>query len=210
MNRSLRRRVADPFGESAASGRYYIPEEKIYGVRVLPGGCYTTRAPDEMAITILGSCVAACIRNPRKGFGGINHFMLPQSTGGCWSGASVELRYGNHAMETLINEVLKSGCRREELEIKLFGGANLNDGPSMVGSKNAAFALRYLEVEGLTAAAVDLGGRVARRIHYRPATGVVRRLLLKPLAVSGVLTEERRYGMSIQSRQPEGSIELFE
>ena len=190
--------------------RVYMPGENAYAVRVLPGAFYASGAPDEVIVTILGSCVSACVRNPATGFGGMNHFMLPESDHGDWSGVSASMRYGNHAMETLINEVLKSGCHRDDLEIKLFGGADLNDGPSMVGTKNVAFARRYLEIEGLHATATDLGGHLARRIHFAPATGKVRRLFLKPVTVRGALAEERRYGTDIAHKPQEGSIELFD
>ncbi len=98
-----------------AAARAYDWRRGEQAVRVLPGEAYVTARPDEMIVTVLGSCVAACIRNPAKGFGGLNHFMLPESESGIWNGASAALRYGNHAMEVLINEVLKSGCRRQDL-----------------------------------------------------------------------------------------------
>ena len=90
-------------------------------VRVLPGETRTVDVADNVLMTVLGSCVSACIRNPVNGFGGMNHFMLPSSECGTWNGEDAALRYGNFAMEALINEVLKSGCRREDLEIKVFG-----------------------------------------------------------------------------------------
>lgn len=181
-----------------------------YPIRLLPGETRTTDRPDEMIVTVLGSCVAACIRNPRTGFGGMNHFMLPESSTGDWSGASASLRYGNYAMEALINDVLKSGCAREDLEIKLFGGSNLSDGPAMVGRKNSEFALRYLEEEGLRLAAQDLGGPVGRRIHYFPATGKVQRLLLKPASAKAIADDENRYRRTLKHTPVGGDVDLFE
>lgn len=127
-------------------------------VRLKPGDYYATHAEDETLVTVLGSCVSACMRNPFTGYGGMNHFMLPASEGGDWNGVSAAMRYGNHAMEVLINAVLKSGCPRDRIEIKLFGGANFVEGPSRIGEKNAQFALHYLEHDGLHPVSVDLGG----------------------------------------------------
>jgi chemotaxis protein CheD len=178
-------------------------------VRLLPGECYATAAGDEMIVTVLGSCIAACVRNPRTGYGGMNHFMLPESVSGEWNGASAALRYGNHAMEALINDVLKSGCARGGLEIKLFGGANLTTGPLMVGRKNVEFVRYYLRVEGLPVAAADLGGTLGRRIHFHPGTGVVRRIFLNKGKQSEIAEEEEKYVAALGSRPIEGAIELF-
>ena len=178
-------------------------------VRVLPGAFYVTGASDELIITILGSCVAACVRNPNTGFGGLNHFMLPDSVSADWNGVSAALRYGNFAMEALLNEVMKSGCRREELEVKLFGGANMTGGPTLIGDQNAEFAFNYVTQEGLNLVAHDLGGKRGRRIHYCPKTGAVRRLLQKPAVEQKVMREEGRYVSSLQTKPVEGEIELF-
>jgi chemotaxis protein CheD len=214
MSEPARRRDAATDGTGLVKGsqrRIYDPRLGMYAVRVQPGECYTTAASDETVITVLGSCVAACIRDPRTGYGGLNHFMLPASDTGEWSGVSAVLRYGNYAMEVLINAVLRTGCRREDLEIKLFGGANLNDGPSKVGSKNAAFVLKYLEEEGLSPVSVDLGGTHPRVIQYVPSTGTVRRIFRKRSDEDRIIAErERRYTRDLVVKPPEGDIELFD
>lgn len=179
-------------------------------VRVLPGGCYVTQDADEMIITILGSCIAACIRNPHTGFGGMNHFMLPSTNSHDFQVDGSALRYGNYAMEALINEVLKSGCLREELEIKLFGGACFSNGPAMVGRKNSEFALRYLAAEGLHILSTDLGGARGRRIQYTPRTGAVQRMLLKSTIELGVVQDEQDYCSRLRSDPLEGEVELFD
>lgn len=184
--------------------------ETMSRVRLLPGDYYTTIARGEMIVTVLGSCIAACIRNPYTGYGGMNHFMLPESDSGEWNGVSAALRYGNYAMEALINDVLKSGCLRSDLEIKLFGGANLTVGPSSVGTQNVNFVRQYLKTEGLRAIAQDLGGTLGRRIHYVPSTGAVQRLLLKPTSDAAIIEEEQNYVSMLRRAPAEGEIELFE
>lgn len=181
----------------------------MQAVRVLPGEAYVTARVDEMIVTVLGSCVAACIRNPATGFGGLNHFMLPESDSGIWNGASAALRYGNYAMEVLINEVLKSGCERRDLEIKLFGGADLTDGPTLIGSSNVSFVLDYLEAEGLVVASADLGGSYGRRIHYNPSTGVVHRLLLGTATHPDFVDEEHSFKDRLARTKVEGEVDLF-
>ncbi|SON58260.1 Chemoreceptor glutamine deamidase CheD [Hartmannibacter diazotrophicus] len=181
-----------------------------YCVRILPGEAYTTGAGDEMIVTILGSCVAACVRNPWTGFCGMNHFMLPESETGEWNGATAAMRYGNYAMEALINEVLKSGCARRELEIKLFGGSNLANGASRVGDKNIDFVLKYLAAEGLRVTASDLGGPVGRRIHFFTKDGSVKRLLMKPTNAGTLLADELKYRIAINETSVGGDVELFD
>jgi len=192
-----------------AANPSFDEEQGLLSVRVLPGEAYVTPRADEMIVTILGSCVAACIRNPKTGFGGLNHFMLPESQSGEWNGVGAAMRYGNHAMEVLINEVLKSGCRRRDLEIKLFGGADLTAGPSLVGSANVAFVLDYLKTEGLSVSSADLGGCHGRRIHYHPATGAVQRLRLGASVNRRFVDEEHSYRTRLARTKVEGDIDLF-
>jgi chemotaxis protein CheD len=192
--------------------RIYLKQFEAHAVRLLPGETYTTAKRDEAIVTVLGSCVAACIRNPKTGVGGMNHFMLPESSTGQWGDqVSAANRYGNFAMEELINAVLKSGCARNDLEIKLFGGANFTQGATMVGKKNADFALRYLENEGLRPVAMDLGGGLGRRIEYHPATGKVARLFLRGSGKDQVVEEERRYGAVLRVKPvDDGDVQLFD
>jgi chemotaxis protein CheD len=116
--------------------------------------------------TVLGSCVAACIFDPVRRVGGMNHFLLPDG-----AGSGVGQRYGAHAMELLINEILKAGGRRDRLEAKLFGGGRMFDSLRDVGSANADFAERYLAAEGIRLVGGSLRGSGGRSLHYWPATG---------------------------------------
>ncbi len=179
-------------------------------IRVLPGDFYVGSGVDLTLVTILGSCVAACIRNPRTGFGGLNHFMLPESEKEEWNGVSAANRYGNFAMEALINAVLKSGCMRHELEVKLFGGAAMNGAFRGVGQQNAAFATHYLQAEGIPIAAVDLGGLHGRRIHYCPSNGRVQRLILRDREGAALLSDEAHYKDKLKHASIGGDIDLFD
>jgi chemotaxis protein CheD len=106
--------------------------------------------------------------------------------------------------------VLKSGCARQQLEIKLFGGANLYDGPSRVGTKNSDFALNYLQAEGLRVVASDLGGNHPRVVHYHPATGGARRIFRKRDEEDAIIAERApRYKAKLTEASPEGDVELF-
>jgi chemotaxis protein CheD len=191
--------------------RYFDAKKNRNVVRVLPGEHYVVKnGKEEMIVTILGSCVAACIRDPLTGIGGMNHFMLPESNTGNWGSVSATMRYGNFAMETLINDILKTGCPKNRLEVKLFGGGNVTSNTTLVGNMNGQFALNYLKYEGLVPKSHDLGGTSARRIHYYPDTGKVDRLLLRRRDDERYLKEEQDY----QSRLPEqissgGDVDLF-
>jgi chemotaxis protein CheD len=194
---------------AGSSRRFFDPGENAWMVKVLPGEFYVTRTSNEVLLTVLGSCVAACIRDPVAGVGGMNHFMLPQHQSGAWGDDLKSTRFGNFAMEKLINELVKAGCARERMEIKVFGGGNVTETSNAVGTDNAEFVLQYLDMEGLRCAAKDLGGTLPRRIHYYPATGrVVRRLL--GMNERGVIDrEESDYGRRLLRQEPAGEIELF-
>jgi chemotaxis protein CheD len=189
--------------------RFFDNTHSAWMVKVFPGEFYVTRQADEILVTVLGSCVSACIRDPAVGIGGMNHFMLAKDRAGGWGDDLQSARFGNFAMEKLINELIKAGCSRDRMEIKVFGGGNVIDASTAVGSDNAQFVLRYLEAEGLRCSAEDLGGSHPRRIHYYPATGRVVRRLLGTGETYAIGREEREYADRLKSRQPAGEIHLF-
>jgi chemotaxis protein CheD len=197
---------------SGDARRFYDARFKAYSVVVLPGRHYVTRDPEEMVVTLLGSCVAACIRDPVAGIGGLNHFLLPESESGRWGETDATLRYGNHAMETLINDIIRSGGDRRRLEVKVFGGANMIESATQrpIGSLNAAFVEHYLRNEGFTIAAKHLEGTLPRRIHYFPITGKVQMLLLRRTPDKDLFSKELEHRRKLQTEAPAGSVELFD
>lgn len=124
--------------------------------------------PNVVLSTILGSCVAVCMRDPVAGIGGMNHFLLPDGAG---AGTDAGRRYGAYAMEILINDLLKAGARRDRLEAKLFGGGRMFDSLRDVGVANADFAERFLRDEGIPVVGGSLRGDGGRRVHYWPNSG---------------------------------------
>lgn len=165
---------ADSFDIPADRRRFYFDNRlNATMVWVFQGDYYTSANPNEIITTVLGSCIAVCVRDPDIRFGGMNHFLLPDPGHGGDVGASRELRYGSYSIERLINAIMAHGGRRDRLEIKIFGGASLKIGTSMVGNRNADFVERYLEREGLKVAARDLRGTLPRRLRYYPTTGKV-------------------------------------
>jgi chemotaxis protein CheD len=177
-------------------------------IRINPGGHYVT-GRDEMLVTVLGSCVAACIRDPVARIGGMNHFMLPQSDDGAWGIASASLRFGNFAMERLINDILGHGGFRQNLEIKVFGGASIIGNGAQIGLRNAEFVETYLREERLPIAAANLRGAHARCIHYYPHNGLVR-MLEMPRVEPSVAEIELNYVAQLRTEPVSGSVELFE
>ena len=208
---ALRRPEAPPDDQSkaAAGRRFFDAASDAWIVKVLPGEFYVTKKSDEVLLTVLGSCVSACIRDPIAAVGGMNHFMLPQHKSGTWGDELRSTRFGNFAMEKLINELTKSGCARERMEIKVFGGGNVTETSNAIGSDNAEFVLQYLQAEGLRCAAQDLGGTLPRRIQYYPATGKVVRRLLGMSERYAIDREENEYKSRILGQQPSGEIQLF-
>jgi len=189
--------------------RYWDPRFNHYAVKVNPGTHYVTKKTDEMIVTTLGSCVAACVRDTVLGIGGINHFMLPASSSGNWGGVSASMRYGNHAMEILINDLFRLGAARNRLEIKVFGGANVLGNSALIGTKNVEFVETYLRVEHMAIAAQHLGGEQGRQIIYFPTTGKVKMKLLDRHDNAAVIEEEKNFKAEIDKTKVEGSIELF-
>jgi chemotaxis protein CheD len=212
LARERRRLSTLPDAADFRSGvhRYRDPRFNAIAVKVFPGEHYVTDQ-DEMLVTVLGSCVSACIRDPVAGLGGMNHFMLPDSGrgGDAWDENSSGMRYGNVAMEWLINDILTHGGSRHRLEIKVFGGGNVMKGSSDIGHRNAVFVENYLAAENLPIAAAHLGGKLARRVHYFPLTGKVMLLELRRAEDQAIVDLETRYQSKLRSDPVAGSAELF-
>lgn len=200
----------DNGANAVATRKFFDATSACWMVKVFPGEFFVTKKSDEVLVTVLGSCVSACIRDHRTGIGGMNHFMLPHSHAGNWAGDLQSTRFGNFAMEKLINELMKAGCSRDSLEIKVFGGGNVTDSHNAIGTENSKFILRYLEAEGLRCAAQDLGGELPRRIHYHPANGRVVRRMLGTGESYAVAREETEYVSRLSSRTMAGEIQLFD
>lgn len=199
--------ATSPAPECFARNVYYDPVHRTRAAKLLPGEYYVA-AGDMMLVTVLGSCVAACIRDARLGVGGMNHFMLPEGeANGPASGAA---RYGTFAMEVLINHLLKLGARREHLEAKVFGGGNVLAGLTQVtvGERNAAFVLNYLATERIRIAARDLGERWPRKVYYFPASGRALVKRLRKLHNATLLEREAAYRRRLAAPRA-GEVELF-
>jgi chemotaxis protein CheD len=180
--------------------------------KLMPGEYYVTRH-DELIFTTLGSCVSACVRDIKLGVGGMNHFMLPLSNStskGAWGDdlVSSATRYGNVAMERLINDILKIGGQRANLEFKLMGGGKVLDMALDVGACNIDFIREYLKTEGFQISAEDLGDVFARKVYYSPASGKVRAKRLTA-NVNRAVFERERDSAPTKTDIESGSVELF-
>ncbi len=189
--------------------RYWDKYHGKYVAKILPGECYVT-THDELVATVLGSCVSACIRDKVFGIGGMNHFMLPGSSSsrkGSW--LSEANRYGNFAMEHLINEILKNGGERRNLEIKLFGGGKIVKNMSNVGERNIEFVIDYLKTESLNIQAQDLGDIHPRKVIYFPLTGRVKMKKFQSMHNDTIVRREVDYQESLKKKPVGGDVELF-
>lgn len=200
--RGFERAPDDYFG---GSRRFVEGKTGLTIVNVHAGDCFVTQNPDEVAATVLGSCVSACICDPAAKVGGMNHFLLPASR--AYDDASA--RFGAFAMEQLINEILKRGGKRERLEVKLFGGGNVIQSSALIGDLNVAFAIGYVTHEKLKLVGFDIGGNWPRKVRYFPLTGkALVRKLQRADDYQNVEKEERRYKRQI-AMPFESDIELF-
>ena len=189
--------------------RYWDKTLELNVAKILPGEYYVT-ASNEGVTTVLGSCVAACIRDRLFGVGGMNHFMLPIQSSDAQGGTfGLAERYGNFAMEHLINDILKNGGRKENLEVKLFGGGKILAQLSDVGARNIAFVREYLETENLRILGEDLGDIYPRKVMYFPATGKVLLKKLRTLHNTTVIERETSYLEDLKKEPVQGEVDLF-
>ncbi len=194
--------------EHLATNRYFDRTFDCDAVKVLPGEYFVTTA-DILLVTVLGSCVTACIRDRDKGLGGMNHFMLPDSSEGGMLSSSA--RYGAYAMEVLLNHLLKLGARRSSLEAKVFGGGKVlaSLSQAQVGEKNAQFVLDYLNTERIPVVAQDLLDVYPRKVYFFPANGRVMMKKLVRVKNDTLIEREREYQARLRRDNVQGDVELF-
>lgn len=193
--------------------RYWDDKHNHVAAKILPGEYYVTRER-ELVVTVLGSCVSACIRDTALGIGGMNHFMLPESLGkggGSWESEGIgnSTRYGSFAMERLVNDILKHGGARHRLEVKVFGGGRILEQMTDVGKRNIEFVRRYIEAEGLQLAASDLGDVYPRKVYYLPSTGKVYVKQLRTLRNNTIIEREMNYMGELAVKPVAGDATLF-
>jgi len=193
--------------------RFWDPVHQQFAAKITPGQYYVTDR-HELVGTVLGSCVSACVRDPALGLGGMNHFMLPSRGAQHFDHmetADEAARYGTHAMELLINALLKQGARRDRLEFKLVGGGAVLRNMTDVGQRNIEFVLKFLENEGFDMRASDLGDVLPRKVLYFPQTGRMLVKKLRDLHNDTVLKREITYRSQLDVSEPRdsGSVELF-
>ncbi len=190
--------------------RYFDRHFGLEAAKILPGEYFATDK-NMVLVTVLGSCVTACLRDSRAGVGGMNHFMLPRSEQDPANPISMSARYGTFAMEILINQLQKMGARRETMEAKVFGGGNVLRGFTVnsIGEANANFVTEYLHNEGIKIVAKDLLGVNPRKLYYFPSTGKVLVKKIKELHNHTIVERESEYNLRLRNVVVGGDVEIF-
>ena len=197
---------AQPRNPGEASFFYNDHHFQYDAVKVLPGE-YFVSSDDLVIMTVLGSCISACIWDGRIRAGGMNHFMLPDGDSADGFG-----RYGSYAMELLINEMLKMGARRETMQAKIFGGAQVmhNFTTMNVGERNTNFVLNYLHTERIPIVSEDVLDIYPRKVVFFPVTG---KAMVKRLAHAHpetlVAQDVRGNAATVAKVTSGGSVDLF-
>jgi len=191
--------------------RYWDPAQSCMTVKVLPGEFYVS-AQNELVTTVLGSCVSACIHDPHRGIGGMNHFMLPEPRGERDSWTSTvgrAARYGSDAMEQLINAILVAGGQRAHLQVKIFGGGRVLAQLTDIGQRNIDFVQHYIATEKLNLCASDLGDVYPRQVQFFPSSGRARVRLLRRHDDVQLVADEPGYLKRLANDPIKGEVELF-
>lgn len=198
------------YEELLAPNLYFDRLHNSEAAKILPGEYYAT-ARDMLLVTVLGSCVCACIRDRVSGIGGMNHFMLPDSGQDQNNPLGESARYGTYAMEVLINQLLKMGAKRSNFEAKVFGGGAVLRGFTVanIGERNAEFVLKFLKTEKIPVVAQDLLDIYPRKVYFFPHTGLVRVKKLKKVHNDTIISRESEYVTRLHYAKMEGDVELF-
>ena len=192
--------MGDTLGCQYAKHTYFNNKLNREVVKLLPGEFYVS--DDDLVVeTVLGSCVAACVYDPSQGIGGMNHFLLPAPPIQDREKDRSSVRYGEYAMDILIKEVIRMGAIRSNLEVKLFGGGNVqrNMTEMNIGQKNANFALDYVKRREIHLAGYDLVDIYPRKIIFYPKDGLVmvKKLMIEP---ASIINDEKHYESILQNQ----------
>lgn len=193
--------------------KYWDKACEMHAAKILPGEYYVT-TQEEIIVTVLGSCISACIRDVVFGIGGMNHFMLPVSRDEISSHRgpafnTTATRYGNFAMEALINSILKNGGSKENLEVKIFGGGRILEQMTNIGAMNIKFVKEFIKIEQLKLAGEDVGDIYPRKVYYYPLSGRVKLKKLMALHNNTIVEREVKYLDALEHEKIEGDIDLF-
>jgi chemotaxis protein CheD len=156
-----------------AGGELPIDEgDTMKRVYLYPGQIVTSGQP-LMVSTILGSCVSICLWDPAAKIGGVNHYLLPNNP---LNGQS-DLRYGNTAIERLIERLLALGVKKQLLVAKVVGGAsiltNFSDTRKSIGDQNVDIARTLLAKHGINVSGEQTGGTRGRKLLFHTGNGCV-------------------------------------
>jgi len=186
-----------------ASFFFWDAHFKNEAVKILPGE-YFVESEDLLVMTTLGSCIAACLWDRVAKVGGMNHFMLPE-------GAGDSGRYGSFAMELLINEMMKRGATRTNMEAKIFGGGAVIAGMNTinVGERNTAFVIDYLKTERIPIVSKDVLDIYPRKVCFLPNSGKAMVKRLAPANVDALVQQDRLAAQKVAPAASGGSVDLF-
>lgn len=190
--------------------RYMDPQMKLATAKILPGEYYVTKQ-EELITTVLGSCISVCVYDLAKKVGGMNHFMLPKGSDGSLELSGEPFRFGDIAMEQLINDVIKAGGDRFRLKFKAFGGGQIIKQMTSIGTKNIEFLNKFMTLEGFTLTSEDMGGRHPRKVRFDPMTGRVWVKKLEHMHNDTITEREADYRRKLEREEKDyGEIDLFE
>jgi chemotaxis protein CheD len=195
---------AQPRKPGEASFFFYDAHFRNDAVKILPGE-YFVYNEDILIMTTLGSCIAACLWDRTARVGGMNHFMLPD-------GAGDSGRYGSYAMELLINEMMKRGASRMNMEAKVFGGGQVVAGMNSlnVGERNTSFVIDYLKMERIPIMSKDVLDIYPRKVCFLPASGKAMVKRLASANAEALVAQDRAAAQrAVPANTGGGSVDLF-
>jgi chemotaxis protein CheD len=185
--------------------KFWDSKQNIQVVQILPGQCYASSEMEQVT-TVLGSCISVCLHDEIAGVGGMNHFMLPGEGDGS---GNEEARFGTHAMEIVINDMLKLGAVKARLSAKIFGGGMMFPSEQGIGKKNTLFAKNFLSTECITISGEDVGLAFSRKIRFNPKTGKVMVKKLRSIHNKLIHDTENAYATDLKKHDFKSNVELF-
>lgn len=200
--------------------RVYNNKFKTQVITIFPGELYISKS-EEIISTVLGSCISVCLYDLSNKIGGMNHFMLPESSSHSSNLFTKDqllnlaklsdrtMRFGITAMDVLIAMIVKNGAKREGIKAKIFGGANVLTGMTQrptVGERNIDFIKSYLKTEEIKIENENISGNIGRKIFFLTGSSSI---FVKKIPISKIITKDENYSKELNKKQIKTDITIF-
>lgn len=155
-------------------------------IEVNMGDIAVAKGEGNLIASGIGSCLVITLYDPKGKIGALAHTMLyahrlsaevcdsKEERRKANSAESPDTKYADIAIDEMLKRMQALGAKREDVEAKLIGGANMFSAfKSDIGKETVSSSKNKLKKEGIVIVGECVGGSQGRSIELSLATGIV-------------------------------------